>query len=711
MHIPPGGGTTVGSTITTTSNVGSDLFFTVGNLPPHYVVTSDNYSPVAGQPVNLSAQLYDGNNAPWALAGNVVQWTQTDASLAALGTFTGGVATTTSATDASGIATIVFTTSTVAGRSTQIIGTDATTPSPSPVPAAGTSPAITTVFGPDNKLIWGTQPVGAPVGSPMQPFTVQIQDINGNLTNNSTSTVTIQKNIGGTGPGVLSGLTAVASGGVATFSASSFSAPGTYSLIASSGSLTLSPASNTFTITANTVSTLATGSTISALPTSIGAGGSSTITVQAADASGNLITTGGLTVTFHTNLGNIGTTTDHSDGTYSAVLTNTTLAGTATVTFSISGIAPDPAANSVQVIFTPGVLDHFLVEKSGGGPIPDQATTTAFLIQVTAQDINNNTVTSFTGASNTVDLTSAGPLTVVPLNSGAFTNGVKTGISVTINNTGTFHITATQHGGTLASNSNDFNVNASGLDRYSIADGDWTNTATWAYSANASSGGAPIPTVGTPVHIVNGRTVTVSTAGAACGILDFPAGSANSNILTITSGGSLTTGAISIPNAGSGYSNTLDANAGSLTATSISFPYTASVGSQSMTISTGSVTVSGSVTTTTGSVATVSISGAGTLTIGGNFFNTGTAQILGFNPHADGNLITSPGSTVIYNGGGAQSVKGGVVYYNLALSNSGLKTFENYEVGSAGGVIADGVLSFTGTATMAIKCALWKRDR
>ena len=185
MHIPPGGGTTVGSTITTTSNVGSDLFFTVGNLPPHYVVTSDNYSPVAGQPVNLSAQLYDGNNAPWALAGNVVQWTQTDASLAALGTFTGGVATTTSATDASGIATIVFTTSTVAGRSTQIIGTDATTPSPSPVPAAGTSPAITTVFGPDNKLIWGTQPVGAPVGSPMQPFTVQIQDINGNLTNNS----------------------------------------------------------------------------------------------------------------------------------------------------------------------------------------------------------------------------------------------------------------------------------------------------------------------------------------------------------------------------------------------------------------------------------------------------------------------------------------------------------------------------------------------
>ena len=696
------GGVNSSARITSTSNVGSDTYFTEGNLPPHYIVTADNYSPVAGSTINVSAQLYGSNNAPLAQAGNVVQWSQTDA-LASFGT----PATATSTTDVNGLATVVFTTSTVAGRVTQIIGTDATSPVPSPLPSAGTSTPITTVFGPDYKLVWGTQPTGAAVGAPMPPFTVLIEDQYGNITNNNAASVSLNIQYS-TGPGVLSYTPATASASTATFSTASVSAPGDYDLVASSGLLLITTESSHFTITANAVSTATTGSSISASPTSIGANSSSTITVQARDAAGNAILTGGLTVVFSTNLGTVGATTDNGDGTYSATLTSGTLAGTATVHFSINGVTPSPAANSVQVIFTPGALDHFLVEKNGGGIIPGEITTTAFLIQVTAQDINNNTVTSFTGASNSVDLTSAGPLTVVPLNTGAFTNGFKGSISVTINNAGTFTITATQHGGSIATASNSFVVAASGPDRYSFMTGDWNNTATWAYSANASSGGAPIPVAGTGVHIVNGNTVTVTSTSAVCGTMDFVATGSipGNNTLAISSGGILNAGAITVANAPAGYGNSINPVAGTLNAASISFPYTSGIGSQSMTISTGTVSVTGGVTTTatgsTGSTASVIFTGAGTLNVGGNFFNTGSAPFLGFGGGNDGIITTFPGSTINYNGAGVQSVKGGIVYSNLTLSNSGIKDFYNWVTGSAHGVTVTGVLSLSGTATVDI---------
>jgi len=686
-----GGATSGGATVTSASVIGSDTYFTLGNLPPHYIVTSSGYSPVAGSDVTIFAQLYDGNNNMVTTpTSNTINWTQTD------GSGTAGHFASASSLVTNGLAQVVFTTSTVAGTSTQITGTDA-----GALALPGQSAPIITVFGPDAQLVWGTQPGDANVGAAIPVFTVQIEDVNGNITNSS-STVNLVKNSGG-GPGTLSGNSAVASGSVASFSASSINAPGKYSLIATTSAFVSVP-SNTFNINPNAVSTLASGSTISATPSSIGANTTATITMHAADAAGNQFTTGGLTVTFHTTLGSIGTATDHGDGSYSATLTSGIASGTATVTFTISGTAPDPAQNSVQVIFTPGTLDHFVVEKSGGGSILAQVTTTAFPVQVTAYDANGNIATSFTGASNTVDISSNGTLSGGTFQSAAFVNGVLNPISVTVNNVGNFYITATQHGGTITANSNSFNVVASGPDRYSFANGDWNSTSTWAYSPTATTGGADIPATGTPVHMVNGKTVTVSSSGAVCGTLDFASNGTGSNTLSTLAGGTLTTGVITIPNAGVGYANTLDGNAGNITAASIAFPYTSGQGSQSLTISTGSVTVSGGITTTSGSGSTASVNftGAGTLTVGGNFFNTGSASYFGFLGSFDGSLVTYPGCTVIYNGSGAQGVKGGVTYYNITLSNSGLKTFTNFVPGSVTGLTVNGVLSFGGTATMAI---------
>jgi len=111
------------------------------------------------------------------------------------------------------------------------------------------------------------------------------------------------------------------------------------------------------------------------------------------------------------------------------------------------------SASSGSFNITVGALDHFLVEKSGGGPIGTQTAGTPFSLRITAQDVNNSTVTSFT---STATLTSTGTLTGSPVTTAAFTAGVLDPQSVTITNTGLFTITATS--GTKSGTSSAFNV-------------------------------------------------------------------------------------------------------------------------------------------------------------------------------------------------------------------------------------------------------------
>ena len=81
--------------------------------------------------------------------------------------------------------------------------------------------------------------------------------------------------------------------------------------------------------------------TISANPTSIASDGvsTSTITVQAKDTAGNNMTVSAGSVALMTDRGSLGPVTNHGNGTYTATLTSSSNAGTATITGTLDGVA------------------------------------------------------------------------------------------------------------------------------------------------------------------------------------------------------------------------------------------------------------------------------------------------------------------------------------------------------------------------------------
>ena len=200
---------------------------------------------------------------------------------------------------------------------------------------------------------------------------------------------------------------------------------------------TISPAVNGTSafITVTPGSASGTTSTIAAGPTSIQANGTSTstLTVQLEDVTGNDLTAGGNAVALSTTSGTIGAITDHGDGTYTATLTSSTVAGVA----SISGTVDlAPIAIGTTVTFTPGPAASFAVT----GPATATAGT-AGTYTVTAKDAFGNTATGYTG---TVHLTSSDPQAVLPADY-TFTGG-DAGVhafSVTLKSAGTRTVTAT----------------------------------------------------------------------------------------------------------------------------------------------------------------------------------------------------------------------------------------------------------------------------
>jgi len=119
-------------------------------------------------------------------------------------------------------------------------------------------------------------------------------------------------------------------------------------------------------------------------------------------------------------------------------------------TFNVSGtLRGQPIGDTAHVTFGAAPLHHFLVEAAAGGNIPDQLVNTPFNVKVTAQDIYNNTVTTFTGSVNfttkPVDGITAGAA------SPAFTAGVLASHAITIGTTGNDTLVATRVGGQLPS--------------------------------------------------------------------------------------------------------------------------------------------------------------------------------------------------------------------------------------------------------------------
>jgi len=255
-------------------------------------------------------------------------------------------------------------------------------------------------------------------------------------------------------------------------------------------------------------------------------------------------------------------------------VTNATVVGNYQLTVETRTAADTGIDSGTSANFgiTSGSLNNFLVEAEGGGSILAQTAGTPFSIRITARDVNNNTVTSFNGAGNTVNITSTGTLSSGSGTTAAFTNGVLPSHSVTISNTGSFTITATRtSGGSEIGTSNSFSVNPGTLNNFLV---------------EASGGGNILTqTAGTAFSIritardVNGNTVTsFSGAGNTVNITSTGTLSSGSGTTAAFTNGVLSSHSVTISNSGTftitatrtsggtefGVSNSFAVNSGAL---------------------------------------------------------------------------------------------------------------------------------------------------
>ncbi len=155
-------------------------------------------------------------------------------------------------------------------------------------------------------------------------------------------------------------------------------------------------------------------STLSPASASVTADGTSTqvLTVQAKDAGGDYLTSGGSTVTISrsSGSGSVGAVTDHGNGTYSATVTAPTASGSGVFVATLDGSAVMSGSGSQTqaiVTFVAGPTIRFAVSIADA-----QANGAAFtgVNTVTAQDANGNTVTTYSALTNSVTI-SASPST------------------------------------------------------------------------------------------------------------------------------------------------------------------------------------------------------------------------------------------------------------------------------------------------------------
>jgi hypothetical protein len=294
-------------------------------------------------------------------------------------------------------------------------------------------------------------------------LTITAKDINNNTVTGFTGNVNI------TSTGTLS------SGGGATASFSSGVLPSHSVTITNTGSFTITatkPATGeTGTSTAFTVNP---GALSKFLVEASGggaigpqtAGTPFTIRLTAQDANNNTFTgfTGNVNITSTGTLSSGGgATASFSSGvlpSHSVTITNT---GSFTITATKPATGETGSSNPFTV--NTGVVAKFLVEALGGGAIGSQTAGTPFTIRLTAQDVNNNTATGFTG---NVNITSTGTLSSGGGATASFSSGVLPSHSVTITNTGSFTIMATKPATGETGSSNPFTVNAGTLHHFSI---------------------------------------------------------------------------------------------------------------------------------------------------------------------------------------------------------------------------------------------------
>jgi len=249
-----------------------------------------------------------------------------------------------------------------------------------------------------------------------------------------------------------------------------------------------SATSNSFNVNPGSVSTFQIG-TVASPKT---AGTAFTLVLTALDANGNTATGFTGTVTISDGTGTISPTTSGSftAGTRSQPVTITRAQNDVTISRE-RWIGHSQTSNFFNI--THGSLTGFAI-----GTIADQATGLPFSVTVTAHDANNNTVTSFTGPGNTVNIIHSGSGSISPIISTDFTSGVWVG-NLTIAQTQTNdRVTVTRtSGGSQSGQSNAFDVDPSSVDHFVISTIGGTQTAGTAFAVTITAQDAGNNTVTT----------------------------------------------------------------------------------------------------------------------------------------------------------------------------------------------------------------------
>lgn len=212
---------------------------------------------------------------------------------------------------------------------------------------------------------------------------------------------------------------------------------------------------------------------------------------------------------------------------------------------------------------------------------------------------------------------------------------------------------------------------------------DGSSDANWNTPANWSLNHVPLATE--DVVIPNGitGTITINTAAVCLSFTMNGGNTANTvsvsgtNSLTVTNGVSIGGGT------GTGDNKLLAINGGTLSCGSVTMATTGNDNRvTSLTISAGAATVTGSITMNDTDIDRniVSITGTGTLNVGGSI--TG------------GNLLTVTGSTVNYNGAG-QTVRAVNYNGNVTLTGSGTVTLQTGTTSIAGNFTLGGTVNVT----------------
>jgi adhesin/invasin len=308
-------GTTVGSNTLTASASGlggSPVTFTAtATVGPasKYVVTASTYLPTVGTSLTVNAQLADQYGNAVGTSGVLVTWSRTGAG--------GSFGSPTSVTGAGGLATVQFTTGTVAGVVYALTATDASsrTGTSAPVEAVQRAPATVAIFaGNGQSAAVGTAVAVAP--------SVRVTDVY----NNPCGGIPVTFAVAG-GAGSVTGATA-------TTDASGVATVGSWTLGPATGANTLtatvsgvSPATFTATgLVGSPAKYVVTASTYAPV-----VGTAVTVSAQLADQFGNPVKTSGITVNW-TKSGTGGSlpasSVTNTSGIATATFTTGTVAGT-----------------------------------------------------------------------------------------------------------------------------------------------------------------------------------------------------------------------------------------------------------------------------------------------------------------------------------------------------------------------------------------------